>query len=148
MELCDSVLWHVKHGAFQACHCTATGCSITKHHHDPVQALFPTSFRKKLRKKSHITLPDRGAVIFGQNRNLHWQWGDNGPPERGDPPKAADNVALPSIDSGLGSSLGSSASPTGSGSGAASESSDDGAPRGLKRPFGSMIEKISKKMRV
>ena len=172
MHLCDSILWYMKNATFQPCPCTSDS---TSKHHDPVQALFPSKFETMLRKKSQINLKDRGAVIFGHNKNLHWHWRDSGDPVKGDPPEGVEDVAAPTSDSGLGSSIGSSTSPIDSRSGSsasetppssqlttsvspdinvsqteASESisSDSGKPKGTKRPLKTIVSSISKKMRL
>jgi hypothetical protein len=145
VKLCDNVLWSVKHATFQPCPCTTHSNSK---HHDPVQALFPSNFKKKLRKKTQVDLKDRGAVIFGQNRNLHWHWKDSGPPERGDPSQDSDDPLATSVDSGLGSSLGSSVSPIDSRSASSpSEPSESGESSGRKRPLEAMMSRISKKIK-
>lgn len=154
MQLCDNMLWHMKHATFQPCPCTGDG---TTKHHDPVQALFPLKFRTMLRKKSQINLKDRGAVIFGHNTNLHWHWRDNGDPVKGDPPQEAENVPVPFNDSGLGSSLGSSTSQinTESPSPPAKRAhldtnvsqTDSSELIGFKRPLQAMMSSISKRRR-
>lgn len=148
MRLCKSVLWHVKQEAFQMCPCTAASAAASTHHHDPVQVLFPKTFEKRLRKKSQINLSDRGAVIFGKNRHIHWRWRDSASPERGDPLKVTNRTAVSPDDSGLGSSLGLSSSPTDSASGRVSSNlSDGGESKGLKRKLAESVSNFGKKMR-
>ncbi|KAI1394973.1 hypothetical protein F4819DRAFT_222679 [Hypoxylon fuscum] len=104
-RLCQDIAWHMNQATFDTCPCTG---GVTRKHHDPVQVLFPSKFMRNLKKKSHVKLEDRGAVIFGHNKNLHWHWKDNGDPVKGDPPPVLDIAADAFDDSGLGSSLNSS----------------------------------------
>ncbi|KAM6513246.1 hypothetical protein FALCPG4_015696 [Fusarium falciforme] len=85
MKLCDNVLWLVKHTAFQPCPCGTTTQSLK--HYEPVQALFPMTFKHLLRKKPLAELQEAGAVVFGHNINIHWYWKDFGDPVKGDPPE-------------------------------------------------------------
>lgn len=100
-RLCDNILWHMNKSTIDPCSCIAG--TIHKHH-DPVQALFPFKFMSKLKKNSQIQLEDRGAVIFGQNKGIHWHWKDAGDPVKGDPQPEPSGVTDNSYDSGLGSS--------------------------------------------
>ncbi|KAI8649720.1 hypothetical protein NCS55_01434300 [Fusarium keratoplasticum] len=81
MKLCDNVLWLVKHTAFQPCPCGTTTQSLK--HYEPVQALFPMTFKHLLRKKPLAELQEAGAVVFGHNINIHWHWKDFGDPVKG-----------------------------------------------------------------
>ena len=81
--LCDKILWYMKSSSFSLCPCTQG--AIMKHC-DPVQSLFPSNFMSRFRKCPQVGLPSNGAVIFGRNENLHWDWRDHGDPVKGDPP--------------------------------------------------------------
>ncbi|KAI1372415.1 hypothetical protein F4677DRAFT_463389 [Hypoxylon crocopeplum] len=105
-QLCDNVIWHMKHTTFDSCPCIG---DKTRKHHDPVQVLFPLKFMRDLKTKPHIELKAQGAVIFGHNMNLHWHWGDVGDPVKGDPPPELRSTRDTFNDSGLGSSLSPSA---------------------------------------
>ncbi|RSL44715.1 hypothetical protein CEP54_014572 [Fusarium duplospermum] len=110
MKLCDDVLWPVKDAAFQSCPCGTTTRSLK--HYEPVQTLFPVTFKRVLGKKPLIELKEAGAVVFGHNINIQWHWKDFGDPVKGDPPE--EGLSLDSFqDSGLGSTLGSCESPSG-----------------------------------
>lgn len=117
MKLCDSVPWHMKHAAFQPCPCETTATKtklLTPKHYEPVQALFPMSFKHLLRKKPLVELQESAAVVFGHNINIHWHWGDYGDPVKGDPSPEEGSSTDSFEDSGLGSSLSSSGSPSNS----------------------------------
>ncbi|KAH6648607.1 hypothetical protein BKA67DRAFT_661569 [Truncatella angustata] len=107
-RLCRDVIWHMKQSAFGQCPC---GGIDRPTHHDPVQALFPLKFMLGLRKKVQVRLEDRGAVVFGHSRNLHWHWKDTGDPVKGDPAADVEDSGDSFNDSGLGSSLSPSTTP-------------------------------------
>ncbi|KAJ3454413.1 hypothetical protein MRS44_018307 [Fusarium solani] len=133
MKLCDNVLWLVKHAAFQSCPCGTTTQSLK--HYEPVQALFPMTFKHLLRKKPLAELQEAGAVVFGHNINIHWHWKDFGDPVKGDPPEegsSSDSFE----DSGLGSSLGSYGSPSSSDTVQALSSASHTASTGASDPSG------------
>ncbi|KAL8347836.1 hypothetical protein RB601_002860 [Gaeumannomyces tritici] len=117
-RLSERLLWYSKEASFSPCPCgemtpTRRSFGPTSKHRDPVQALFPSRFWRKLKRKAQAELPDRGAVVFGHNWSLHWYYGDSGDPQKGDPPSTAleedpeekTSAQRQRADSGLGSSL-------------------------------------------
>ncbi|KAL8382179.1 hypothetical protein RB595_006117 [Gaeumannomyces hyphopodioides] len=117
-RLSERLLWYSKETSFNPCPCGETtparkGFGPTSRHRDPVQALFPSRFWARLKRKAQAELPDRGAVVFGHNWSLHWYYGDSGDPQKGDPPSTAleqdaeekSSAKRQRADSGLGSSL-------------------------------------------
>ncbi|KAH6977649.1 hypothetical protein EDB80DRAFT_899694 [Ilyonectria destructans] len=153
MKLCDSVLWLMKHAAFQPCPCETTATTttpLTLKHYEPVQALFPMTFKHLLRKKPLVELQEAAAVVFGHNINIHWHWGDYGDPVKGDPsPEGSSSDSFE--DSGLGSSLSSSGSPSNSSTIQAPSSAGDTASigaRGRKHRVQEVISSIGKKAKL
>ncbi|RTE75703.1 hypothetical protein BHE90_009827 [Fusarium euwallaceae] len=133
MKLCDDVLWPVKNAAFQSCPCGTTTQSLK--HYEPVQTLFPMSFKHLLVKKPLVELKETGAVVFGHNINIHWYWKDFDDPVKGDPPE--EGVSLESFeDSGLGSTLGSCESPSGYDTSHAPTSASHAVSTGASDPSG------------
>ncbi|KLU82357.1 hypothetical protein MAPG_01429 [Magnaporthiopsis poae ATCC 64411] len=118
-RLSERVLWHSRETTFSPCPCGETtaaarrGLGPASRHVDPVQALFPSRFLAKLKRKTQAELPCEGAVVFGHNWSLHWHYRDSGDPQKGDPPSAVleedveekASARRPRADSGLGSSL-------------------------------------------
>lgn len=118
-RLSERILWYSKETCFSPCPCGETtaaarkGLGLASRHRDPVQALFPSRFWAKLKRKTQAELPCGGAVVFGHSWSLHWHYRDSGDPQKGDPPSTAleedaeekASTGRPRTDSGLGSSL-------------------------------------------
>ncbi|KAH6873464.1 hypothetical protein B0T10DRAFT_466249 [Thelonectria olida] len=109
-------------------------CDNSPKHYEPVQALFPMTFRHLLKTKPLAELQEVGGV-FGHNINIHWHWKDFGDPIKGDPPEegsSSDSFE----DSSLGSSLGSCGSPSSSATAQALSSASHTASTRASDPSG------------
>jgi nucleoside phosphorylase len=113
MKLVDNILWHNTDSSFVPCKCKGEDGET---HSDFAQVLLPSSMAREMLQNMSRTadadLNNGGAVIFGQNRELEWFWGDTGEPSR-----KCEEVLMsqafpesPSHDSGIGKSVASSTS--------------------------------------
>lgn len=130
-ELCHNVTLNMNDAIFDPCPCTQGKDECR----DAVQTLFPMNFFiRKFKPKSQIALEDGGAVIFGHNMDLHWQWRDSGDPVKGNPPR-------PDIDSGIGSSINSSSSQSPSESNISAAGSNVQPPDSRETPRRRLMKK-------
>ncbi|EAW09016.1 Pfs domain protein [Aspergillus clavatus NRRL 1] len=115
MKLVDDILWYNNDSSFVPCRCNGED---DQPHSDFAQVLLPSTMaRDMLQDMSRAAdLNNGGAVIFGQNRNRRWFWGDTGEPSRkAQEVKPPDEGSLsPSYDdSGIGQSVRSSTAKVG-----------------------------------
>jgi nucleoside phosphorylase len=81
IRLCENLVWHKPEMAFESCGCTDANAD----HADIVQVILPVAMSDRPEKLNDIiTVSHQGAVVFGNNRNFQWRWGDAGDPERDD----------------------------------------------------------------
>ncbi|RHZ70165.1 hypothetical protein CDV55_103264 [Aspergillus turcosus] len=113
VKLVDNILWHNGDSSFVPCRCKGEDGET---HSDFAQVLLPSSMAREMLQNMSRTadadLNNGGAVIFGQNSELKWFWGDTGEPCR-----KCEEVLMsqaspesPSHDSGIGKSVTSSTS--------------------------------------
>ncbi|TPX11347.1 uncharacterized protein E0L32_001165 [Thyridium curvatum] len=111
-KLCQDIFWYSHGQVLEPCPCVSQSHSstldVSKKHHDPVQALFSSSFKffASLSQRRPITLTDNGAVIFGHRRKLRWYYKDIGDPVMGDPVEGSES-ALPSASDTFSNSMAS-----------------------------------------
>ncbi|KAF7157796.1 hypothetical protein CNMCM6106_003925 [Aspergillus hiratsukae] len=111
MKLVDNILWHNSDSSFVPCRCKGEDGET---HSDFAQVLLPSSMAREMLQNMSRTadLNNGGAVIFGQNRETKWFWGDTGEPSR-ECEEVLMSQAVPGSpfhDSGIGRSVASSTS--------------------------------------
>ena len=87
-RLCQNIFWYSSGRPLQLCPCTSSPpVSPMEGHHDPVQALFSSTFKRfgALRSREPVQLTADGAVVFGHSTKIGWYYNDEGDPVQGDP---------------------------------------------------------------
>ena len=78
-RLTNNIAWHQPVPVFGPCHCAGKHES---NHSDLISVIMPSNHSSKLPFKCSLELKEHGAVIFGQNANFPWAWGNVGEPKQ------------------------------------------------------------------
>ncbi|KAF4335283.1 ankyrin 3 [Fusarium beomiforme] len=114
IRLSKTLFWHTPRPGSEFCQCRQSGQDASDQADcEPVQACFPLHLAQKVqpRKTRFALAHGKGALIFGQNSEFPWIWGNLNDPQECQlnelifPTESVDVSSKSSKDSGIGSSV-------------------------------------------